>query len=107
MLLWVGYLNASLSQHRPAANKTDDVRITALHTEKGGISLFWLWIDKGTLHRDSPCLSCKHHSMDTEDMLLQLRVASTRVHISHSLGTHSVADQGNSNSTLQRGTHSD
>lgn len=101
MLLWVGYLNASLSQHRPAANKTEDVRITALHTEKGGIFLFWLWSDKGTLHRDSSCLSCRHHSMDTEDMLLHFQVTSTQVHISHPPGTHSVVDQGNSNSTLQ------
>lgn len=42
MLLWVGYLNASLSQHRPAANKTNDVQITALHTEKGALSLLAL-----------------------------------------------------------------
>ena len=105
MLLCVGYLDASLSQHRPAANKTEHVQITGLHTEKGGISVSWLWSNKGTLHRDSSCLSCKRHSMDAED-ILQLQVASTQVHISHPLGTHGIADQGNSNSTLQQGTHS-
>lgn len=85
------------SQHRPAANETEDVQITALHTEKGGISLFWLWSNKGTLRRDSSCLSCKRHSMDADDTLLQLQVASTQVHISHPLGTRGAADQGNSN----------
>lgn len=101
MLLWVRYLNASLSQHRPAANKTEDVWVTALHIQKGGISLFWLLSNKETLHRDSSCLSCKRHSMDTEDVILQLQVASTQVRAYRILGTHGVADQGSSNYTLQ------
>ena len=63
--------------------------------------LFCLWSDKGTLHRDSSCLPCKHHSEGTEDVLLQLQLASMQVRVSRSPGTRSVAEQVSSNSTLQ------